>query len=225
MTLTIELAPEIEQLLNQAAAREGQDPATFVKTAVEEKLRSVHSSNSNSAERLSSDEEERLLNELAALGPTCHHSRQKPTPAKASTQTTIDSSSYPLCPSSTQLCMAYILDTNILLRLISHTDPQHELVRASLRATPCWHPSPAHGSAEPAHGSANGQAHREGCSFVLAFTLCLDRAAMQLHQLAYNREAKTIKTMLFVLPYGITPGWTSCRRMAIAASDRRQFSR
>ncbi len=38
MTLTIELAPEIEQQLSEVAARQGQDPASFAKAAVEEKL-------------------------------------------------------------------------------------------------------------------------------------------------------------------------------------------
>jgi hypothetical protein len=53
MTLTIELAPEIEQLLNQAAAREGQDPATFARAAAEEKLQSV--ARSAGGERTASD--------------------------------------------------------------------------------------------------------------------------------------------------------------------------
>jgi predicted transcriptional regulator len=39
MTLTIELAPEVEAQLRQAAARQGQDPASFARAAVEEKLR------------------------------------------------------------------------------------------------------------------------------------------------------------------------------------------
>lgn len=38
MTLTIELAPEVEQQLSEVAARQGQDPASFAKAAVEEKL-------------------------------------------------------------------------------------------------------------------------------------------------------------------------------------------
>jgi len=41
MTLTIELSPEIEQQLQAAALRQGQDPASFARAAVEEKLRRV----------------------------------------------------------------------------------------------------------------------------------------------------------------------------------------
>jgi len=39
MTLTIELAPEVEQQLQEIAALQGQDPASYAKAAVEEKLR------------------------------------------------------------------------------------------------------------------------------------------------------------------------------------------
>jgi predicted DNA-binding protein len=38
MTLTIELPPEMERRLQEAAARHGQAPAEFVRAAVEEKL-------------------------------------------------------------------------------------------------------------------------------------------------------------------------------------------
>lgn len=41
MTVTIEFASEIEQQLNQVAARQGQDPASFVKSTVEEKLNNI----------------------------------------------------------------------------------------------------------------------------------------------------------------------------------------
>lgn len=41
MTLTFELAPKMERQLQQVAAREGQDPAMFVKTLVEEKLHNM----------------------------------------------------------------------------------------------------------------------------------------------------------------------------------------
>ncbi len=73
MTLTIELPPEIEQQLNQAAAREGQDPSAFVQAAVEEKLRTLRQPPTNGRssggyEPLSLEEEERLLDELASIG-------------------------------------------------------------------------------------------------------------------------------------------------------------
>ena len=38
MTVTIELPPEIEQRLEEEAARQGKAPAEFVRAAVEEKL-------------------------------------------------------------------------------------------------------------------------------------------------------------------------------------------
>ena len=38
MTLTIELPPEMEQRLEEEAARQGKAPAEFVRAAVEEKL-------------------------------------------------------------------------------------------------------------------------------------------------------------------------------------------
>ena len=82
MTPTIELDPEIEERLAQAAAREGQDPATFVQAAVEEKLRRTADGHTNGHTNgdhtngqagdhtnrtiLSLEEEERLLDELAA---------------------------------------------------------------------------------------------------------------------------------------------------------------
>ena len=47
MTLTIELAPDIERQLSEAAAREGQDPATFALAAVEEKLRQLTNGQEN----------------------------------------------------------------------------------------------------------------------------------------------------------------------------------
>ena len=73
MTVTIELAPELEQQLRQAAARQGQDPveflSTFVKTAVEEKLQNVPDMrNGQAAEHLTLEDEEHLLDELATNG-------------------------------------------------------------------------------------------------------------------------------------------------------------
>lgn len=41
MTLIIDLAPEMETRLHEIAARQGQDPTSFVKAAVEEKLQRV----------------------------------------------------------------------------------------------------------------------------------------------------------------------------------------
>jgi hypothetical protein len=41
MTLTIELAPDLEDELSRAAARQGLDAVTFARAAIEEKLRPV----------------------------------------------------------------------------------------------------------------------------------------------------------------------------------------
>ena len=80
MTLTIELAPELEAQLRQVASRESQDPAaflnSFVQRAVEEKLQSEHAQSNGHALplplprpiTLSDEEHERLLDELAAIG-------------------------------------------------------------------------------------------------------------------------------------------------------------
>jgi uncharacterized protein (DUF1778 family) len=69
MTLTIELTPDLERQLREAAARQGQDPATFVVAAVAEKLHVLPLPfNGHGATRLTLEEEERLLDELAALG-------------------------------------------------------------------------------------------------------------------------------------------------------------
>ena len=67
MAITIEFSPEVESQLEAAAARQGQDATAFAKAAVEEKLQSVRgASNGSSSERLTLEEEERLLDELAA---------------------------------------------------------------------------------------------------------------------------------------------------------------
>lgn len=80
MTLTIELAPELEARLRQVASRESQDPTaflnSFVQTAIKEKLQSESASdNGHTGTRLppqpsplSDEEHERLLDELAAIG-------------------------------------------------------------------------------------------------------------------------------------------------------------
>jgi len=71
MSVTIELAPETETQLQEAAARQGQDPASFVRAAVEEKLRRLTSEPTNGRTAangqagITLEEEERLLDELA----------------------------------------------------------------------------------------------------------------------------------------------------------------
>jgi hypothetical protein len=86
MTVTIELPPEVEVQLHRAAARQHQNPVEFVTAAVAEKLQEeesrieqqerkdvVHDRLSPSrqpeeAAGLSTAEDERLLDELAANG-------------------------------------------------------------------------------------------------------------------------------------------------------------
>jgi predicted transcriptional regulator len=45
MTVTIDLSPELETQLVEIAARTGQDPASFARTAVEEKLQRAAQAN------------------------------------------------------------------------------------------------------------------------------------------------------------------------------------
>ena len=71
MTVTIELAPDLDTRLQEAAARQGQDPATFARAAVEEKLRRLDEeptnghTGANGPDGITLEEEERLLDELS----------------------------------------------------------------------------------------------------------------------------------------------------------------
>ncbi|MDQ3816010.1 MAG: hypothetical protein M3347_19040 [Armatimonadota bacterium] len=69
MTVTIELAPELESRLQEAAARQGQDTAAFVQAAVEEKLRSLSTEHRvNGQPRLTLEEFEAAMDEMAIIG-------------------------------------------------------------------------------------------------------------------------------------------------------------
>ena len=100
MSVTIELPPETEAQLQEVAARQGQDPATFVRAAVEEKLRSLRnapttgnggadtgmSENGATAKdtgRLSMQEFDASLEELAAIGDDIPPSDERITYSRA----------------------------------------------------------------------------------------------------------------------------------------------
>lgn len=67
MTLTIELAPELETALAEVAARTGQDPASFARAAVEERLQRMMEASATPA-----SEGETLDKTLAGLTGTIH---------------------------------------------------------------------------------------------------------------------------------------------------------
>jgi len=66
--MTITLSPEAENLLNEAAARQGMGATTFVQVLVEEKLRLITNGGTIPHQQSTLDEFESTLDELAALG-------------------------------------------------------------------------------------------------------------------------------------------------------------
>ena len=67
MTLTLELAPELEAKLKELVAQTGQDATAFVTAAVEEKLRAPTGTQAtNGAHRPSLEEFEAALDEFSA---------------------------------------------------------------------------------------------------------------------------------------------------------------
>ena len=69
MTLTIELQPELEAWLREEAARAGQDPGTFVRNALEERLRQAPSRARGLPPHLPRKEAELLLAINQGLAP------------------------------------------------------------------------------------------------------------------------------------------------------------
>jgi hypothetical protein len=62
MTVTIDLAPELEARLRDEAARQGLDPSVLVRRALEERLRAAGANGANGPSPLSAEESKLLQN-------------------------------------------------------------------------------------------------------------------------------------------------------------------